>query len=190
VTLDTDLLAFALRRVGWPGFAALAILAASAWGEWVYAPAIASDAAALHAQALQERERKTVARPVDAAKETLAAVYARLPDDRLSNATLAAFLQAAKAQGLVVDAVQFRTESSRLPGVVRHQVQVPIKGQYGALRSWLSTTLHEHPGVSLDSLEIKRKDALTSELEANLTLSLWASTLRSNVATSVVSHGG
>jgi hypothetical protein len=40
------------------------------------------------------------------------------------------------------------------------------------------------------SLEIKRKDALTSELEADLTLSLWASTLRSNVATSVVPHGG
>ena len=141
-------------------------------------------------RALQERDRKTVARPVDAAKATLAVVYARLPDDRLSNATLAAFLQAAKAQGLVVEAVQFRTESSRLPGVVRHQVRVPIKGRYDALRAWLSTTLHEHPGVSLDSLEIKRKDALTSELEAELTLSLWASTLQSTVPMSGARHGG
>ena len=189
MTRDMDRLAFVLRRVGWPGFAALAILAASAWGEWVYSPAISSETAALHAQALQERDRKAVARPADAPKATLAAVYARLPDDRLSNATLAAFLQAAKSQGLVLDAVQFRTEPSRLPGVVRHQVQVPIKGRYDALRAWLSTTLQEHPGVSLDSLEIKRKDALTSELEAELTLSLWASTLQSAVPMSLARHG-
>ncbi len=189
MTLDTDRLAFALRRVGWPGFAALAILVASAWGEWIYAPAISSETAALHAQALQERERKSVARPVDGAQATLATVYARLPDDHLSNETLAAFLQAAKAQGLVVDAVQFSTESSRLPGVVRHKVQVPIKGRYEALRTWISTTLHEHPGVSLDALAIKRKDALTSELDAQLTLSLWASTLQSTQV-SGVHHGG
>ncbi len=108
----------------------------------------------------------------------MAAAYARLQDDRLSNTTLAALLQAAKGQGLVVDAVQFRTEPSRLPDVVRHQLQVPIKGRYDALRAWLSTTLRDHSSVSLDSLEIKRKDALTSELEAEVTLSLWASTLQ------------
>ncbi len=188
MTFDADRLVFGLRRVGWPGFAAFAILAASAWGRWVNAPAIMSETAALHAQALQERERKAVARPIDGVKATLAAVYARLPDDRLSNATLAALLQAAKAQGLVVDAVQFRTESSRLPDVVRHQLQMPIKGRYDALRAWLSKTLHEHPGVSLDSLEIKRKDALTSELEAELTLSLWARTLQP-AQMSVARHG-
>ena len=189
MTLDKDRLAFVLRRVGWPGFAALAILAVSAWGKWIHAPEVESETAALRAQALQERERKAVARPIDGAKATLAAVYARLPDDRLSNVTLAACLQAAKAQGLVVDSVQFSTESSRLPGVVRHQVQVPVKGRYELLRSWISTTLHEHPGVSLDALEIKRKDALTSELEAQLTLSLWASTLQAAQA-SGVHHGG
>jgi hypothetical protein len=188
MTLDTDRLAFALRRVGLPGFAALAVLVASAWGEWIYAPAISNETAALHAQALQERERKAVARPADGTQAALAAVYARLPDDRLSNETLAAFLQAAKAQGLVVDAVQFSTESSRLPGVVRHRVQVPIKGTYEALRTWISTTLHEQSGVSLDALEIKRKDALTTELEAQLTLSLWASTLRSTQV-SAAHHG-
>ena len=178
MTLDMDRLAFAARRVGWPGLAAFAILAATVWGQWVNAPAIESETTALHAQALQERDRKALASPIDGRKATLATVYARLQDDHLSNTTLAALLQAAKAQGLVVDAVQFHTEPSRLPGVVRHQLQLPIKGRYDALRGWLSTTLREHSGVSLDSLEIKRKDASTSELEAEVTLSLWASTLQ------------
>lgn len=178
--LKRDEIIVGLRKVGAPGVAAIAILAASAWSEWGWGPQTRAETGDLHARAIAERELKAAVRPVDNAQQALAATYARLPGDRSSNATLADLLRSAKAQGLATDAVQFHTEASRLPGVVRHQVQVPVKGSYVALRSWIATTLQLHRGISLDSLHVKRKDALTGELEAQVSWSLWADSSAEN----------
>ncbi len=177
MTLDRESILVGLRKVGAPGLAALAILAGCAWAEWGAGPQVRAETSTLHAQALAERDRKEAVRPVDSAQQALAATYARLPDDRSSNSTLEDLLKSAKAQGLVTDAVQFHTEASRLPGVIRHQVQVPVKGSYPALRSWISNALREGHGLSLDSLQIKRKEASTGELEAQTSWSLWADSI-------------
>ena len=186
--IDRDVLLVGLRKVGAPGLAALGILAGSAWAEWVSAPAILGDTVALREQALAERDRKAAVRPVDSVQDAMAAIRLRLPDDRQSNATLAALLQDAKTRGLAVGAVQFRTEPSGLPGVIRHRLQLPIKGTYDEVRAWISTTLRDRPGVSLDSLEIARKDAVSGDLQVQATLSLWADMLRPLPPASVVHH--
>lgn len=168
-------IAVAAARLGLPGGAALVALAWAAWAQWIAVPEAERSAAALQEQQAGESARKAAAPPSAAPREVLAAVYAELPDDKSSNALLAGLLDRARAQGLAIDAVQFQTEPVRLPGVRRHRASLPLTGRYDVLRAWLAQTLHDQPSVTLDSLELKRKDAGADQLEARVVLSLWAS---------------
>ncbi len=161
-------------RLGLPGFTALALLAWAAWTQWVAAPAAERAATELHQNVVEAASRKTPP-PTVTPQAVLARIYADLPDDQASNPTLAAILERARAQGLLIEAVQFQTESVRLPGVRHHRASLPVRGRYDVLRGWIAQTLHDHPSVTLDAIELKRKDADSDQLEAHMVLSLWAS---------------
>ena len=171
------------RRVGVPGFAAMAVLAWAAWTRWVVEPGIDDGIAALRDQVREARVH--AAAPVasmPAGEALLRDFRARLPEDAESNETLAAILKRARTDGLTVDTARFETEAAHLPGVVRHRADLPLKGRYGALRAWLARALHDNAGLTLDALEFKRRDVAANDVEANVTLSLWARTADVRVA--------
>ena len=163
----------AAGRLGLPGFVALALLAFAAWGEWVSAPEIEQGITALERRLAILGTRSDP--PVDAsvAARAVAAVYDRLPRAGDSNAALAALLELARAKGLMLNTVQYRAQQARLPRIWQHEVSLPVKGSYEALRSWLSAALQENPSLSLDSVELSRSDARIDVVEARVILSLW-----------------
>lgn len=175
--LDSATLTHAARRLGLVGWVGLALLAFAAWGEWGSSAAIQRDIADKQSQARQFRQQaatgKDGAVPQDQPRVLLAALYERMAAPAARPRALEALLKQAQAQGLAVDAVHFHTQEPGLAGVVRHEVSLPVKGSYAALRSWLALALSEQPALSLDALLIKRQQAQTDEAEARATLSLW-----------------
>jgi hypothetical protein len=165
------------RRIGVPGFAAMLVLAWTAWTHWIVDPGLAGDIAVLRGQIHEAKAGAAAPQAsMPAAEVVLRAFDARLPDDAASNETLAAVLQQAKASGLSVETVRFETDATRLPGVVRHRADLPLKGRYAALRAWLSRALRDNGGLTLDALDIERRDVDANDVEAKVTLSLWART--------------
>jgi hypothetical protein len=164
------------RRIGVPGFTAVLVVAWAAWTHWVIEPGLTADIASLRGQ-LHEAKVRAAAPPLASASTAevlLRDFHARLPDDAASNDTLAAVLKQAETTGLSVETARFETEATRLPGVVRHRADLPLKGRYAALRAWLSRALRDNGGLTLDALDIERHDVDSNDVEAKVTLSLWA----------------
>jgi Tfp pilus assembly protein PilO len=161
-------------RLGLPGWGALVLATAAAWMHGVVLPARGAELASVLDQARDAARGRQTNAPADSPREALARLYADLPDDRDSNATLATLLEHARAQGLAVDAVQFQTEGSRLPCVRRHRVNLPLHGHYESVRGWIAQTLHDEPAIAIEGLELKRKDVGSDGIDALVTLSLWA----------------
>lgn len=179
------------RRIGLPGFAALLVFGWAAWTHWMVEPALADDIAALRGQVRDAKAR--AAAPVAPAPKTevlLREFQARLPDDAASNEMLAAVLKQAKAAGLSVEAARFETGATRLPGVVRHRADLPLKGRYAALRAWLAGALRDNGGLTLDALEIERRDVDANDVEAKVTLSLWTRITAAGSASRTEGDGG
>lgn len=183
-------------RLGLPGWVGIGLLAFTAWGEWVEAPAIRQETASLH-RSWQARTRELSQLRADprqavavSPQQALDAIYGRLVPHDGRSAALAALLSQAQAAGLQVQAVSYRAQEYRaqaarahgpspgssadgLPGVVRHEVALPVRGPYPALREWLAQSLGTQPALSLDALQIKRSDALADTVDARISLSLW-----------------
>lgn len=165
-------------RLGLPGGAGLLLLAYAAWMAWAAQPQQAQETEALQDRTRQAR-RTLLAAPQQARaaqaspEQLLAALQRRLAARQERGAALAAVLDRAQAAGLAVQSATYRVEPARLPGLVRHEVALPVKGDYAALRGWLAQALAAQPGLSLDALSLKRSDAQADRVDARVTLSLW-----------------
>jgi hypothetical protein len=179
-------------RFGIPGSLAVLLLAGAAWMQWVAVPAADLAGLELRRLASDEGRRARMPQGPDASPpQLLARAVAGLADETRSNATLATLLQRGEARGLQVDAVQFQTEETRLGGVRRHRASLPLVGRYADLRAWISDTLRDNPSVTVDSLELRRKDAGTELLQARVSLSLWTVTVApAQLAAREDGHGG
>jgi hypothetical protein len=163
----------AIARLGVPGLTAGVLLAFSAWGEWMEVPQIEKATADM-----EQRRANLVARQagVDARlrpAQALAAVHATLTPRAQSNDAIAIVLEQARVNGLAVDTVQYRNTSDPLAGVERHEIEIPVKGRYEAIRAWLAGTLAEQRSLSLDTLALRRPDARQDVVEAHVGMSLW-----------------
>ena len=158
-------------RLGIPGWMALALLAFAAWGEGVDAPGIEQDTAALRAQTLRYTGRS--APSATSFQPALATLEAKLASGDGASQALAGLLKGARAAGLTVSTVEYRTQASGLPGVSQHAVSLPVTGSYAALRGWLAEALRTQPSLSLDALSMHRDDPNSGSVEARVTLSLW-----------------
>lgn len=159
-------------RIGLPGWAAVALLAFAAWGQWFVAADIAGETAQLQRQLAPQAAHKR-ARAADYTAQDIDAVYALLPSRDTANDALAQLLESARAAGLSINTVQYRTTADRLPGVWRYEIDLPLKGPYEAVRGWLAETLRAHASLSLDVLDLSHKQPESGDIDAHLVLSLF-----------------
>lgn len=163
-----------LARLGLPGLLGLALLGFAAWGEWVDAPKRQARITGLQSDTARLRSMKPGELPREERPQAmLAALYARLqtPDQR--SAALSGLLKRAQELGLSVESVQFRAQAERNSGLVRHEVQLPLKGTYPALREWIARSLQDQPALSLDAVQIRREQAQADPIEARVKATLW-----------------
>lgn len=163
-----------LARLGLPGLLGLALLGFAAWGEWVDAPKRQARIAGLQSDTTRLRSMKPGELPREERPQAmLAALYGRLqtPDQR--SAALSGLLKRAQELGLSVESVQFRAQAERGSGLVRHEIQLPLKGTYPALRDWIARSLQDQPALSLDAVQIRREQAQADPIEARVKATLW-----------------
>lgn len=154
-------------RLGWPGWVGLVLLAAAASVRWLWLPEVQSELDNLRAEAARLEARRAAlsrmapvaAGPVHLDKST------DLPE------AVARLLRSAVRAGLVPQKGEYRLTRSGV--LTRYQIQLPLRGPYPALRSFLSDSLNGTPGLALERISLSRERVEEGELKAVFHFSLY-----------------
>jgi hypothetical protein len=161
----------ALGRTGALGAGLLAACAAFWLGG--VAPA-ESRAAALRAALAQSAARPAFAAgPVRGAEESLANFYGYFASQDDAFAALQDVFAAAAAEGLALDAGEYRIARERASPLMRYQIVFPVKGSYPKIRRFVARALNEVPGMALTDFALKRDSAQAATIEARVQLTLY-----------------
>lgn len=179
-----------LSMLGLPGLLGIALLILSAWFYWGEAPleaqALQAQTDAINDLRAQLSQQSSSQDPADKTQDQSLSVDAAWPAAWQSLPAFghgsetepqAAILAMAKRQGVLAGSVQFQHDSvAALPGLQRQRLVLPVQATYPSLRAWLQAVM-QAPGwghaVSLDALDISRKDVMSDAIEARVSLSLW-----------------
>ncbi|MEY4765317.1 MAG: hypothetical protein RI907_1990 [Pseudomonadota bacterium] len=173
-------------RLGLVGWAGLALLCASAWGQWHKVPQRLQDAASLASQArglrhaLQADARLFEQAPsaaIEQPEPAWRALWAALPQAESRPALQAAVLQAARSRGLQMPTVQYQGQlqawaSQGGTSLWRERMVMPVQGPYVAVQAWVEDMLRE-PALSVDALSIQRDSVQSGTVSAQVSVSLW-----------------
>lgn len=176
-----------LTLLGVPGWLGLALLVLAAWLHWGEAPAEAQALAEQEDALTHLREQLKRATAGDAAQNSAASpadtearwqqLWRFLPDADGGHRMQAEVLSMARQRGIQLGSVQFHGEPvPGLPGVWRQRITLPVQAPYPALRGWLDSVMQAPSwgaAVSLDALQIERKDVMTDSVDARVMWSLW-----------------
>lgn len=171
-----DWLRYALARLGWPGAAGLALLAA-AW--LAHGLEVAPMRAAGMEMAQRAEHLAKQARPPRETEATLpAALSATLPGAERMPEAIAHLFSAAKHAGLTLQQGAYRAvgEKSGGPqpnGLVRYQISLPVAGEYPAVRAFVAEALEREPSLALDGMRLARERMDTDEIDAELRFTLY-----------------
>jgi hypothetical protein len=172
----------------WPlpaagGVLCLAIAAALAWT--VHANAaleaerdalLAERAARLQASAARTAAPSTPAAPaVQPAPsiDNLDAFYAALGPRRYAEQQVRTLFALAAKNGLLLSQGEYKTGYDRNARVTTYQVNLPVKGGYGAIWQFAMGALREIPFASLDDISFRRDGIKDPSVEARLRLTLY-----------------
>ncbi|MCD2518908.1 hypothetical protein LQ564_21650 [Massilia sp. G4R7] len=109
------------------------------------------------------------------ADQNLAHFYAALGQRRGVERQLKELFALAARHGLVLRQGEYRAGQDRAGGFTTYQVNLPVKGRYGAIWAFAFDTLRALPHASLDDVSFRR-DAIGEEnVEARLRLTLYLS---------------
>ena len=167
----------ALREAGLRGFHAAGWAGVLGIGLGVFAlsfdltgnRALADEADTLHQQARSlARSQRQRSAPVASDRERLDAFYARLPPAGSLPELLVRLHGHALARGLPTDKADYRVQA--LPGTPLEKVSLdlPVRGSYPAIRSWLADVLAAMPALALDELALRRADIGKPDIEARV----------------------
>ncbi|HEY1092155.1 MAG TPA: hypothetical protein VGE47_13765 [Burkholderiaceae bacterium] len=171
-----------LKAFGLPGFMGLmALLLAAPLALWL-APRWDAQAQALHAEADQTQARwrrekaaglASSASASARAAPTQAQWRASLPAAGSQQERLADLLDIGLRQGLVAARTEHRLSRDAASGIERLRITMPLNGKYAQLRAYIDAALLHDPGLSLDAIKLRRANAQSAEVEAELQWSLY-----------------
>jgi hypothetical protein len=163
----------ALRRLGSAGVLGIGVVLACA-GFYVQALAPLEDQVAAERLALQRLQTRTPYQPVSGGREQdLQRFYSLFPSAAQLAEEVERIHRYARKSGLELAQGEYRLER-RPEGLWAYRVTLPVRGSYAQLRSFLSAVLAGMPIASLDALRFERKQALDTQLEAQVRLTLHA----------------
>lgn len=163
----------ALRRLGSAGVLGIGVVLACA-GFYVQALAPLEDQVAAERLALQRLQTRTPYQPVSGGREQdLQRFYSLFPSAAQLAEEVERVHRYARKSGLELAQGEYRLER-RPEGLWAYRVTLPVRGSYAQLRSFLSAVLAGMPIASLDALRFERKQALDTQLGAQVRLTLHA----------------
>ena len=161
------------RAVGWPGWvaAALALACAVLWLT-VIAPQRAETSRLVEeTAALEQRIADAAAHPVptqSAPQRQLAAFMQRFPAEGEMASSLGVLHAAARRQGVQLDQAEFKFSPEPAGLLARYAIVLPVKADYKALRGFIREAMRELPGLAMEELNVRRGDAKSPVLEAQI----------------------
>ncbi len=169
-------LAYAFRRLGWPGIAGLSLLlAAGVFAAAVVVPdrdrmrqldhRIASAAARLQAP---EAAGRTLT-----PGEQLAAFYQAFPKGTTVPDWLGKIYGIAGEQKLSLDVGEYALTHSQAGRLDRFRISLPIKGSYPQIRRFIAAALATAPALSLESVYFKREKVAEGSVDAKVVFLLY-----------------
>lgn len=173
-------LIWTLRRqvtaLGWPGVGGAVLLALSvAFIASTIAPLdtrIAESKAEIEVLRAKLKAGSVGAGP-DASDDPLANFYAFFPSLGSTPEWLQRIYELADAQGLRLEAGEYKLKRERDFKLARYEVTLPVRGAYPQIREFVSRVLTEVPASSLDELSLRREDPASATVEARIRLTLF-----------------
>jgi hypothetical protein len=163
------------EQLGPAGLAgAAALLAAAvllAVTELLWQPALVDQRETLHeAQARVHSLRSRPPAPVPDDPERFAA---RLPPPGELPSLIEALHDDAARRGLKIDRGDYRV-SREIGGLAqRHQISLPVRGDYARLQAWLRQALRQNRALAIDELTVRRGSDDAAQIESRVRFSLY-----------------
>ena len=118
------------------------------------------DTARHSADSLQQRIAQTGQTSNDSARsldEQLAAFYQVFPSEHEATDWIGQIAAIAQRDGLDLQQAEYKVERDKTGRLIRFQMSLPLKGEYRAIRSFLSDLRAEIPIVSLEQVQFERQ---------------------------------
>lgn len=167
--------AWLLRRLGWPGWLGLAMLAATAIAgstlllpEWFRHEALQLDIAASEAAAAVP----AASRP-QTPQQQLGAFLGELPRPSEVPAILTRINALAVGQSLALEAGEYAQSPVNGLPVEQMRVTLPVRGHYPAIRQFVDASLAAVPALALQSVQVRRERIADDVVEARLVFVLY-----------------
>lgn len=161
------------RAVGLPGWATAGLIALCVvmWLGGIQPQRTGIGALEIESAALQQRIAAQASRPIPpdtSPRQQLALFMQRFPAESEMAGSVGVLNAVARRQGVQLNQAEFKfsVEPSGLLG--RYSIVLPVKADYRALRGFIREAMREMPGLALEELNIRRSDAKSPVLEAQL----------------------
>jgi hypothetical protein len=105
--------------------------------------------------------------------DNLDAFYAALGPRRYAEQQVRTLFALAAKNGLLLSQGEYKTGYDRNARVTTYQVNLPVKGGYGAIWQFAMGALREIPFASLDDISFRRDGIQDPTVEARLRLTLY-----------------
>lgn len=167
-----QLAVFWQRHLGRPAWVALALLAVVGLVRWQVDPVLARDQARLAARQQSLAVAAAAGPAIDPAALGIPALQ-ELPSERQRGRDVAALVETAQRLGLGLDRADYSQAGSGGSDVTRLSATLPLSGSYSAVRRYVAEVLNELPHSALESLQIERPNAKSTQLQATARLVLF-----------------
>lgn len=169
-----------VRRLGLPGLGGAILLAAAAAGTlFVVLPGLEARARAeqqvlraqAHAAAVQRGEVSIARTP----GRQLDDFYAGLPAQLTATKAIDGLYTAADAEKISLERGEYSLAVEQGADMARYQILLPVHGTYAQLRRFIDTAIAKVPGLSVEDLDMQRKEVSETELEGRIRMTLYLS---------------
>lgn len=160
-------------RLGWrlPALVLTLSACAAVWLFWL--PMQASRHSAANTELSQAREEGR-ARPISTGEEPPLETFRRtLSDPEYVTSQLRVIYHMAQSQGLTMAQIDMRRQADPGSQLSQLQVSMPVRGDYPAIRRFCADLLVALPSASIDQITLRRENIGTSQIEAQIALSIW-----------------
>ena len=137
-----------------------------------------SKALMMRAEAIQQRLKAEPAqdngrKPKIQCDQALQAFYAFFPKIDSSPFWIKELVQVAAQRGVEITGTEYRVVHERDVRLVRYEMVLPVRGKYAQVRGFIADTLRTVPAMALADVALKRQDAESELLDANLKFNLY-----------------
>lgn len=165
-----------MSAMGWPGMGGAVLIAVSLVFALSTIVPLASHVNEVKADVAALRAKLQAAPPtagaVTATGDPLTNFYAFFPPLGSTPEWLQRIFGLAEAQGLRLEAGEYKLKRDRDFKLARYELTLPVRGGYAQIREFVSQVLIEVPASSLDELSLRREDPASATVEARVRLTL------------------